>query len=141
MRMRLCAQAPRSSADATSPHGHFAAKEIADAKSGEIIARQGEKITARRSRELAEAGLKEILVSADDLAGRFIGEDIVDLETGKIFAEAGDELDANLLAELKEQKVKEFNILDIDYINIGAFIRNTLNIDKNANSQEALMDV
>ena len=115
--------------------------DLADAKSGEIIARQGEKITARRARELAEAGLKEILVSADDLAGRFIAEDIVDLETGKIFAEAGDELDANLLAELKEQKVKEFNILDIDYINIGAFIRNTLNIDKNANSQEALMDV
>ncbi len=115
--------------------------DLADAKSGEIIARQGEKITARRSRELAEAGLKEILVSADDLAGRFIAEDIVDLETGKIFAEAGDELDANLLAELKEQKVKEFHILDIDYINIGAFIRNTLNIDKNANSQEALMDV
>ncbi len=115
--------------------------DLADAKSGEIIARQGEKITARRARELAESGLKEILVSADDLAGRFIAEDIVDLETGKIFAEAGDELDANLLAELKEQKVKEFHILDIDYINIGAFIRNTLNIDKNANSQEALMDV
>ncbi len=115
--------------------------DLADAKSGEIIARQGEKITARRSRELAEAGLKEILVSADDLAGRFIAEDIVDLETGKIFAEAGNELDANLLAELKEQKVKEFHILDIDYVNIGAFIRNTLNIDKNANSQEALMDV
>ena len=115
--------------------------DLADAKSGEIIARQGEKITARRARELAEAGLKEILVSANDLAGRFIAEDIVDLETGKIFAEAGDELDANLLGELKEQKVKEFHILDIDYINIGAFIRNTLNIDKNANSQEALMDV
>ncbi|MBN9290395.1 MAG: DNA-directed RNA polymerase subunit beta, partial [Hyphomicrobium denitrificans] len=115
--------------------------DIADAKTGEVIARQGEKITARRARELAESGVKEILISAEDLAGRFIAEDIVDLETGKIFAEAGDELDANLLAELKEQKVKEFHILDIDYVNVGAFIRNTLNIDKNANQQEALMDI
>ncbi|HVJ78564.1 MAG TPA: DNA-directed RNA polymerase subunit beta, partial [Hyphomicrobium sp.] len=115
--------------------------DIADAKTGEVIARQGEKITARRARELAESGIKEILISADDLAGRFIAEDIVDLESGMIFAEAGDELDANLLAELKEQKVKEFHILDIDYVNIGAFIRNTLNIDKNANQQEALMDI
>jgi DNA-directed RNA polymerase subunit beta len=115
--------------------------DIADAKTGEVIARQGEKITARRARELAESGLKEILISAEDLAGRFIAEDIVDLETGKIFAEAGDELDAELLAELKEQKVKEFHILDIDYVNVGAFIRNTLNIDKNANQQEALMDI
>ena len=115
--------------------------DIADAKTGEVIARATEKITARRSREIAESGVKEILISAEDLSGRFIAEDIVDLETGKIFAEAGDELDANLLAELKEQKVKEFNILDIDYVNTGAFIRNTLNIDKNANQQEALMDI
>ncbi len=115
--------------------------DIADAKTGEVVARAGEKITARRARELGESGLKEILVAAEDLSGRFIAEDIVDLETGKIFAEAGDELDANLLAELKEQKVKEFHVLDIDYVNTGAFIRNTLNIDKNANSQEALMDI
>ena len=115
--------------------------DVADAKTGEVIARAGEKITARRARELVENGLKEILVSADDLAGRFIAEDIVDLETGIIYAEAGDELDVNLLAELKEQKVKEFHVLDIDYVNTGAFIRNTLNIDKNANSQEALMDI
>ena len=115
--------------------------DIADAKTGEVIARR-----ARRSRRGAPArsrrsGVKEILISAEDLAGRFIAEDIVDLETGKIFAEAGDELDANLLAELKEQKIKEFHVLDIDYVNVGAFIRNTLNIDKNANQQEALMDI
>ena len=115
--------------------------DLADAKTGEVIARQGEKITARRARELGESGLKEILVSGEDLAGRYIAEDIVELSTGKIMAEAGGELDANLLAELKEQKVKEFHILDIDYINVGAFIRNTLNVDKNANTQEALMDV
>ena len=115
--------------------------DLADAKTGEVVARQGEKITARRSRELGESGLKEILVSAEDLAGRYIAEDIVDLSTGKIMAEAGSELDANMLAELKELKIKEFQTLDIDYINIGAFIRNTLNVDKNANTQEALMDV
>ncbi len=96
------------------------AVDIADAKTGEVIARATEKITARRSREIAESGVKEILISAEDLAGRFIAEDIIDHETGKIFAEAGDELDANLLAELKEVKVKEFHILDIDYVNVGA---------------------
>ena len=65
------------------------------------------------ARELAESGVKEIMVAAEDLSGRYLAEDIVDLGTGKIFAEAGDELDANLLAELKEQKVKDFPILDI----------------------------
>ncbi|MEQ1694585.1 MAG: DNA-directed RNA polymerase subunit beta [Hyphomicrobiaceae bacterium] len=115
--------------------------ELKDAKTGEVIAKAGEKITARKARELAEAGLKEVLISSEDLAGKYLAEDILNYETGQIYAEAGEELDEKLLAEIKDQKIKEFNILDIDHVNIGAFIRNTLNVDKNSNSEEALMDV
>ena len=115
--------------------------DLVDAKSGEVVVKSGEKITAKRARELAEGGLKEVLFSAADLAGRYLAEDIANLQTGEIFGEAGDELDAKLLEKLKEQKVKEFPILDIDHITIGPFIRNTLNIDKNANQEEALMDI
>ena len=115
--------------------------ELKDAKTGEVIAKAGEKITARKARELAEAGLKEVLISSEDLACKYLAEDIINYETGQIYAEAGEELDEKLLAEIKDQKIKEFNILDIDHVNIGAFIRNTLNVDKNSNSEEALMDV
>jgi DNA-directed RNA polymerase subunit beta len=115
--------------------------DLVDAKTGEVVARAGEKLTARRARELAEGGLKEVLVSAEDLSGRYLAEDIVDLETGQIYGEAGDELDAKLLAELKERGIKQFPILDIDHVTVGAFIRNTLHLDKNANREEALMDI
>ena len=115
--------------------------DLVDAKSGEVVAKAGEKITAKRARELAEEGLKEVLFSAEDLAGRYLAEDIVNLQTGQIYGEAGEELDAKLLETLKEAKIKEFPILDIDHVTIGAFIRNTLNVDKNSNHEEALMDV
>ncbi len=115
--------------------------DLIDAKTGEVVVKAGEKVAARKARELAEGGLKEVLVSAEDLAGRYIAEDIVDLSTGRIYAEAGAELDEKLLAEIKEQKVREFHILDIDHVTVGAFIRNTLNLDKNANQEEALMDI
>ncbi len=115
--------------------------DLADAKTGEVVLKAGEKISARKARELSEGGLKEILVSSDDLKGRYIAEDVVDMSTGRIYAEAGDELDEKILVELKEQGIKEFHVLDIDHVTTGAFIRNTLNIDKNANSQEALMDI
>jgi DNA-directed RNA polymerase subunit beta len=115
--------------------------DLVDAKSGEVVAKAGEKMTARRARELAEEGVKEVLFSADDLAGKYLAQDIVNLHTGEIYGEAGDELDAKLLETFKEAKIKEFPILDIDHVTIGAFIRNTLNVDKNANHEEALMDV
>jgi DNA-directed RNA polymerase subunit beta len=115
--------------------------DLVDAKSGEVVAKAGEKMTARRARELSEEGVKEVLFSADDLAGKYLAQDIVNLNTGEIYGEAGDELDAKLLESFKEAKIKEFPILDIDHVTIGAFIRNTLNVDKNANHEEALMDV
>jgi DNA-directed RNA polymerase subunit beta len=115
--------------------------DMVDAKSGEVVVKAGEKITAKRARELSEEGLKEVLFSAADLAGKYLAEDIVSLQTGEIYGEAGDELDAKLLEKLKEVKVKEFPILDIDHVTVGAFMRNTLNVDKNSNQEEALMDI
>ncbi len=115
--------------------------DLIDAKTGEVVIRAGEKVAVRRARELAANGLKEILVPSEELLGRYLAEDIVDLATGRIHAEAGAELDAKLLAELAEQKVDEIPVLDIDHVNIGAFIRNTLAADKNANQEEALMDI
>ena len=115
--------------------------DLLDAKTGKVVVNAGEKVTARTARQLAENGLNELLVSSEDLSGRYLAQDIVNLETGEIYAEAGSELDAKLLAELKDEKVREFPILDIDHVNVGAFIRNTLNVDKNANQDEALMDI
>ena len=75
--------------------------DLVDAKSGEVVVKAGEKITAKRARELAEEGLKEVLFSAADLAGKYLAEDIVNMQTGEIYGEAGDELDAKLLEKLK----------------------------------------
>ncbi len=121
--------------------GMTPASDMIDAKTGEVIAKAGEKITARRAREIGESGVKEVMFSAEDLAGRYLAEDIVNMQTGEIYAEAGSEIDAKLLEKFQEMKVKEFPILDIDHVTIGAFIRNTLNIDKNSNTLEALMDI
>ena len=115
--------------------------DLVDAKSGEVVAKAGEKITAKRARELAEEGLKEVLFNAEDLArpvsrrGHRQPADRPDLRRGRRGA------DAKLLEALKEAKIKEFPILDIDHVTIGAFIRNTLNVDKNSNHEEALMDI
>jgi DNA-directed RNA polymerase subunit beta len=115
--------------------------DLVDAKSGAVVAAAGEKLTQRRARELAEAGLEDILVGVEELTGKYLAEDIVNLDSGEIYAEAGDEIDGKLLKLLEDAGVEEFPILDIDHVTVGAYIRNTLNIDKNANQEEALLDV
>ncbi len=117
------------------------ATDLIDARSGEVVAKAGEKISARRARELGESGLKQILVGTEELAGKYLAEDIVNLEDGRIFGEAGDEIDAKLMGVLEEAGVEAFPVLDIDHVTVGAYIRNTLNIDKNSNREEALLDI
>jgi DNA-directed RNA polymerase subunit beta len=115
--------------------------DLIDAKTGKVAIEAGRKVTARLAKKLADEGLKELLVGDEDLHGRYLAQDIVNMETGEIYGEAGEELDAKLLATLKELGLKEIPILDIDHVNVGAFIRNTLNIDKNSNPEEALLDI
>ena len=116
-------------------------RDLVDAKSGDIIAPAGKKISARAANKLAEEGLENLLVSDDDLYGRFFAEDMVNMKTGEIFAEAGDEITEEVLAELHEQGVKAIDVLDIDPQGVGPYIRSTLAADKNDNREQALVDI
>jgi len=115
--------------------------DLIDAKTGKVAIEAGRKVTARLANKLAEEGLKDLLIKDEDLHGRYLAQDVVNLESGEIYGEAGEEIEEELLETLKELGLKEIPILDIDHVNVGAFIRNTLAIDKNSNTDEALLDV
>ncbi|WP_337188996.1 DNA-directed RNA polymerase subunit beta [Phenylobacterium sp.] len=114
---------------------------LIDADSGEEIAPAGQKISARNAKKFADNGLKTLLLAPEALNGRYLARDLVNFETGEIYAEAGDELDAGLLASLEEQGFNTLDVLDIDHVTVGAYVRNTLRIDKNTVREDALFDV
>src|SRR6185369_11085537 len=70
-----------------------------------------------------------------------IAEDIVNPKTGEIYVEAGEEITEKNLKVLNEAGYKELPVLDIDHVNVGAYIRNTLAVDKNMTREDALFDV
>jgi len=117
------------------------AVDLVDAGTGQVVVEAGKKITPRLARKLTEDGVKELLVRDEDLYGHFIADELVDDKTGVIFAEAGDELDEKLLKKLKESGFASLNLLDIDHINTGAYIRNTLKADKAESYEQALIEI
>jgi len=121
--------------------GYKSTTDLIDADTGEVVLETGKKLTARGAKKLAEGGLKALKVSSDDLYGQFLAEDMVNAETGEIFAEAGDEITEALLETLIEGGYDSISILDIDHVNVGAYIRNTLTADKNENRESALFDI
>ncbi|RZO34584.1 MAG: DNA-directed RNA polymerase subunit beta [Rhodospirillaceae bacterium] len=115
--------------------------DLVNAKTGDVVAEAGDKLSPRVCRRLEEEGLTDILVHDDELYGRYFAEDIINEATGEIYVEAGDEIDEEILITLGEAGVKSFGTLAIDHNNIGPYIRNTLAIDKNRSREEALMDI
>jgi DNA-directed RNA polymerase subunit beta len=115
--------------------------DLMDAKSGKTVVKAGDKLTPRTARKLVDDGLKEVLVPVEELVGRYLKNDLINESTGEVLAEAGDELTEESIAAITESGITQFSTLDIDHINIGPYIRNTLAVDKNNNRAEALTDI
>ena len=115
--------------------------DLVNADSGEVVAEAGAKLTARVVQRLVKAGLNEYIVPREEIIGRYIASDVINEATGEVLASAGDEITADLLDILSDRGMTEIPVLDIDHINTGAHIRNTLAVDRNNTREEALIDI
>src|SRR5438445_2365483 len=127
--------------DATRFRGYSTINDLVDADSGKVVLEAGKKLTVRAARQLQEKGLKALRLSDEELVGNYLAEDLVNPKTGEIYAEAGEEITEKSLKALNEHGYKELPLLDIDHVNIGAYIRNTLAADKNMTREDALFDI
>jgi len=127
--------------DANRFRGYKAINDLVDADSGKTVLEAGKKLTVRHARQLAEKGLRALRLTDQELVGRYIAEDLVNAKTGEIYAEAGEEISEKNLKTLNEAGYKELPLLDIDHVNVGAYIRNTLAVDKNMTREDALFDI
>jgi DNA-directed RNA polymerase subunit beta len=121
--------------------GTTAGNDMIDAKTGEIVLEAGRKFTPRIGRKLQEQGVKELLVTAEEIIGRYAACDMIDESTGEIYVEAGEEYTAEIIARLEEEKITSIPTLDVDGVNIGAYIRNTMMMDKSETREQALIDI
>jgi DNA-directed RNA polymerase subunit beta len=115
--------------------------EVIDADTGEAVFKSGEKITPRRANQAAKDGLKNVLIPTEEIFGRYSAYDLINEKTGEIYIEAGDEVTPENLEKLDNAGVKRLELLDIDFVNTGPWIRNTLKADKSEDGDSALSDI
>ena len=127
-------------------------EDLIDAATGEVICEAGKKMTPRAVKKIIDEGkITDLLVPFSAIVGKFVSKDIINEETGAIYVEAGDELTLEMdkdgeitggtLQDLIDAGVTEIPVLDIDNVNVGPYIRNTLAQDKNSGRETALMDI
>ena len=116
-------------------------RDLVDADTDKVLLKAGERLSPRSLKKLSESGLKFIRVLEEELLDKFIATDMINLKTGEVLIEAGDQINEENLSLIKSENYNEIEILFIDNVHVGPWIRNTLSVDKNSNRDEALIDI
>ena len=115
--------------------------DLLDSKNGKIIVSKGTKVNQKIINDLKKKNISNVTINEESLIGFFISSDIIDEKTGKIYFEAGYEIDETFLEFLNDKKIIKIDILKSDNIEIGSYIRNTLQVDKARSREEALFEI
>ncbi len=115
--------------------------DILDSKSGKTLLTKGTKVNQKLINDLKKKNLSSITINNESLLGHYIAGDMIDIKTGKIFFEAGYEIDEVFLDHINENKITKIDILKTDNIEIGSYIRSTLQLDKARSREEALFEI
>lgn len=121
--------------------GQKPAFDIVDAKTGEVVFPAGQKISPRAANKAGKDGLSTLLIPTEEIFGRYSAHDLINETTGQIYIEAGDEVSAENLELLDKAGIDRIELLDIDHVSTGPWIRNTLKVDKAEERQQALSDI
>ena len=115
--------------------------DLVNAATGKTVVEAGRRVTARILKKIDDAGMTEKLIKSDKLIGQYAADDTINPETGEVLIEAGGEIEEKTLESMDECGIDRIAVLDIDHINVGAYIRNTIRQDRTTNREEALLEI
>ncbi|HEV2568491.1 DNA-directed RNA polymerase subunit beta [Sphingomonas sp.] len=115
--------------------------DVVNGETGEVVFAAGQKVTPRAANKAAKDGLTTLLIPTEEIFGRYSALDLINEATGEIYIEAGDEVSPENLEKLDKAGLDRVELLDIDHVNTGPWIRNTLKVDKAEDRDQALSDI
>jgi DNA-directed RNA polymerase subunit beta len=115
--------------------------DVINAATGEVLFEAGHKVTPRVARKAATDGVTELLIPTEEIYGRFAAWDYINEKTGAIYIEAGEEIGKDHVAKFDVAGFDRVEVLDIDNVAVGAYLRNTLMADKVEVRDHALSEI
>jgi DNA-directed RNA polymerase subunit beta len=108
---------------------------------GKVAMRKGARFTEKQVKKLQKSGITEVKLEDSDLIGKAFAHDIIDEDTGEVLYECNQDISASVLESLRARGIFEFEVLFHDDRNVGAYLRNTLAVDKTDDPDDAVMEV
>jgi len=121
--------------------GMRASHDIKDPKTGEVIVKKTRRFSSLVFKRFADAKMKHIPISENELIGKVLSKDVINPTTGEVIAEVNTTLTDDLVQDIKSAGIKEFSICFIDGVLVGSFLRDTLEMDPVTNQEDALIEI
>ncbi len=115
--------------------------DISHPKSGKVLAKKGRKLGPKLIRQLKESDITEIAFPDENLVGRVAGRDVVDEKTGEVLVQCNETLDEEHLVTLRAHGIESLDLLYMDGVDVSPSFRNTLLMDKVADSESAILEI
>ena len=110
--------------------GQRATRDIKHPKTKEVLVKKNRKFTKGAIRKLQESGVDLLPIDIDELVGKVSAKDVIDESTGEVLLQCNEELSEAKLDELRDRGVEKVEVLFIDNLNVGPYLRTTLLADK-----------
>jgi len=108
---------------------------------GEPIVRKNRKFTRQAIRKLKEANLDRLPMDVEEVVGKVSAQNVIDEDTGEIILGVNEEVSEDKLERLRDANIASFKVLFIDGLNVGSYLRDTLNADKVQLQEEAILEI
>ncbi len=121
--------------------GKKAVYDLICADSGEVVVKEGIKLTRKSVEKLRELKFQNYLLTDEILLGYIVAQDLVDADTGELLLEAGSIVTPESLEILQKLNFKTISIVNPSKSDVGPYLYNTMLVDKNQNQKDALYDI
>ena len=106
-----------------------------------VIVKRNQKFTKLAIKKLKEAKLERLPLEPEEVIGKVSAHDVIDQETGEVLLECNEEVTDDKLKQLRSAKIESFEVLFIDGLNVGSYLRDTLNADKVQTQEDAILEI
>lgn len=121
--------------------GREASKEIKDPETGKTLVKEGRKITRRAIKRLEDCQVGRIEVSEADLIGRYAAVDLGDPVTAEVIVGLNQPVTEDAISKMRAAGLSQVPVLFIDGVTVSTSFRDTLELDKVEETDEAIVDI
>ncbi len=114
--------------------------DLINSSNNKKVLAKGEKLNLIIAKKLQEKGLKSILISNDQIVGKYLLNEVKD-NNGEVLVGAGFNVSEEQINKIINLGIQTLEFVNIDPINKGPYLLETLKIDKNLNKTDALNDI